>query len=665
MMLLSFTFLVVVGICLPQEDALLSSQLSLLSSKVGTNTNTNKSLTTMTMSLTMRHSSHHPTTTTHTSNTKTTPNKRTSLLVDFSKASCKDATSILDRDGVLAQTDVCTSLHSVRLHSNSSLHQSSRHSTTTTTTTRRRRRVSLSAAPSLFPQTPPPPPNRGLNRSLSGTRLLFDRDCLMRVLHEAAAPAKMPRTEKRRSWSGACTSTATSTATVESSSQQELLTFCLKRRSCRPPEETVPDRSVVAKKTPTRSYALDASDTTHTTVTESHTEDLPWDFLHHNSGAEDDSVCTRSTAGSRRDELRRTLSASSSRGRSHSARNLMMSNSSVNTAPLRALRKASSKTNLIEQAGQQHALHVFGSTDANNHHAKAVRRANRRSLSAGRRGLLSKSRSAYGRLTVGGSGDTSSSSSSSSSDDTDSSPPNRRSLLTHTNSQPQLWLPRQRSLRDLQESKEKAAVRPVLVTKQGSFTTQQSEIAALEALAGKKVPTRRTDLTRSHSCSAVVMVVDPPEPSVRRRTAQRSSSSKELLTLSPTTSSVTTSTPTTTTTRRTAPSTRRLPRGMQDSSSRSVTSTKSSHRRRRAKLLESKKTTTTTTTRKAHSMRQLQSSSSRSRRNDSSSRRSNSSGEEERLSRTYHHSPRMSLPNLPSMSHRSKNVNGTYTSTAA
>ena len=79
-----------------------------------------------------------------------------------------------------------------------------------------------------------------------------------------------------------------------------------------------------------------------------------------------------------------------------------MNNASLNTAPLRALRKASSKTNLIEQAG-----HMFaGATTTSSRNNSRTRR--RRSSSRtkpktqgggdDRRGLMSKSRSAYGRL---------------------------------------------------------------------------------------------------------------------------------------------------------------------------------------------------------------------------------------------------------------------------
>ena len=599
----------------------------------------------MAMSLTMRHSSHHPASTTairSSSRDKPKP-KRTSLLVDFSQPSCKDATSILDRDGVLRQTDVCTSLHSV-VHSIHSNHNNSRHSAGH----RRRRRVSLSAAVPLFSQAPPTTTENNrrasLPRSLSGHRI-FDRDCLMRVLDQVAAPVKMPRTEKRRSWSGACTSTTTTTTTED----VPLLTFSLKRRSCQPLQDcssmvSPPPQAAdtLGKKAPTRSYVLDASDTT-TTTTMSTSHNSFSEGMDHSG---DESVgTTKSTVGSRRDELRRTLSASSrGGGRSQSMRNVMLmssSNASVNTAPLRALRKASSKTKLIEQAG--HELHVFGTTDATNAHAKTLRRSNRQSPSSGRRGLLSKSRSAYGRLTVGGdTGSTNSSSGSGSDASLDASQPqNRRSLLSQSRknkSQPQLLLPRQRSLRELQESKEKAMVRPALA-KQGSFTTQQSEIAALEALAGKKVPTRRTDLTRSHSCSAV-----KEDDDTRTRTTKRSSSSKDL-TLSPTS---VTSTPT-----RVVPSTRRVPRGtlMRDESSVSVTSAKSRRRRQRAKVLESKMTST----RKSHSMRHLPSTTtrrnnSRQEKNCSSrgSSKSSSSSEEEQC----RPSPRMSLPNLPSTSHR-------------
>jgi hypothetical protein len=59
------------------------------------------------------------------------------------------------------------------------------------------------------------------------------------------------------------------------------------------------------------------------------------------------------------------------------------------------------------------------------------------------------------------------------------------SSTTKTRQQQQPLLPRQRSLRDIKVSKQKANARPSLV-KQGSLTTRQSEFAALEALMGKK-----------------------------------------------------------------------------------------------------------------------------------------------------------------------------------
>ncbi|CAB9496231.1 expressed unknown protein [Seminavis robusta] len=85
----------------------------------------------------------------------------------------------------------------------------------------------------------------------------------------------------------------------------------------------------------------------------------------------------------------------------------------------------------------------------------------------------------------------------------------RRSAMTRQKSQP-LLLPRQRSFKDLKASKHKAKTRPVLA-KQGSFTTRQAEFAALEAIMGKtRLPNntstcttastgRRTKLRRSQS----------------------------------------------------------------------------------------------------------------------------------------------------------------------
>jgi hypothetical protein len=93
--------------------------------------------------------------------------------------------------------------------------------------------------------------------------------------------------------------------------------------------------------------------------------------------------------------------------------------------------------------------------------------------------------------------------------------PDRRTILRRQRSTPMLLLPRQRSLKDLLASKEKAnTTRPILV-KHGSFSTKQSEFAALEALMGKTRPVavaynnRRDKLRRTKSCDESIFPLVP------------------------------------------------------------------------------------------------------------------------------------------------------------
>ena len=325
------------------------------------------------------------------------------------------------------------------------------------------------------------------------TRRASNKEKLLQVLNQVSSNRK--KKSKRRATMSDEKSIDTTTTTSSWSTME--VTFCIKKRL----SKTEPNGDLNSDLG--LGYNCDTSLPLGTAAKTDLLDDSH-DTLHSLIPMVD--AATTTTSASRREALKRSLDYQSNSWRA-------LNDMTRNTAPLTVLSSSQSGGSY----GSKSKRNLFlDQTNHNNINNTGTRNLNPRSKSC--RNLMransermhtSPGRRQRRRRTMDHSDNSQKQTSSEQQVPQPPSPPPRPTLL-----------PRKPSLRDLKVNKDKAKSRPKLGSRSGSFTTKQSEFAALEALMGKrpatvtKTSSRRQLLGKSKSSSSLMnspnSVLDSP-----------------------------------------------------------------------------------------------------------------------------------------------------------